>query len=95
MQVEDGILCCYRNATDQVVVVRARGLATFFFERVVFPFEVITFHSPRQCEVEIIRRTPAGLQESEWVSAEELMVGEPFASARETGEKVLSHRLTW
>lgn len=74
------ILCCYRNGTDRMVIVRVRGMATFFLERVVFPFEIMTFHCPRECEVEILTRTPTGLEESEWVAAEELMADQPWIS---------------
>lgn len=59
-----------------MVIVRARGSSTYFLERVVFPFEVMTFHCPKECEVEVIMRTPAGLEESEWVAAEELRAAE-------------------
>lgn len=59
-----------------MVIVRARGASDYFLERVVFPFEVMTFHCTRECEVEVIMRTPAGLEESEWVAAEELQAGD-------------------
>jgi hypothetical protein len=59
-----------------MAIVRARGAEHYFLERVVFPFELMTFHCPKGCEVEVITRTPAGLEESEWVSAEELVAGE-------------------
>lgn len=70
------LLCSYRNSTDRMAIVRARGAEHYFLERVVFPFELMTFHCPKGCEVEVITRTPAGLEESEWVSAEELVAGE-------------------
>lgn len=59
-----------------MVIIRARGPSGYFLERVVFPFEMMSFHCPPDCEVEVIRRTPAGLEESEWISAEELIAGE-------------------
>jgi hypothetical protein len=59
-----------------MVIVRARGMAAFFLERVVFPFEIMTFHCPLDCEVEVVMRTPGGLEQSEWVSAEQLRVSE-------------------
>jgi hypothetical protein len=67
------ILCSYRNSTNRMVVVRARGMEAFFLERVVFPFEIMTFHCPRDGEVEVIMRTQAGKEQSEWVSAEQLL----------------------
>ena len=74
------IFCSYRNSTDRMVIVRARGLAAFFLERVVFPFELMTFHCPQECEVEVVMRTPAGLEQSEWVAAEQLRVCEHASS---------------
>lgn len=70
------ILCCYRNSTNHMVIVRARGHASYFLERVVFPFELMSFHCPRDCEIEVISRTPGGFEQSEWVIASELMAGE-------------------
>lgn len=59
-----------------MVIVRARGHDAFFLERVVFPFEIMTFHCPREAEVEVIMRTPAGREESTWVAAEQLLAGD-------------------
>lgn len=67
-----------------MVIVRARGPAAYFLERVVFPFELMTFHCPGHCEVEVVSRTPGGLEQSEWVIASELMVGETQSSDRKT-----------
>ena len=84
------IFCSYRNCTDRVVILRARGLSTYYLERVVFPFELMTFHCPRECEVEVVMRTPGGLEESEWVAAEELVAGEQLTDLGRIGEQVLS-----
>ncbi|MFN5466143.1 MAG: DUF1830 domain-containing protein [Cyanobacteriota bacterium] len=70
------ILCSYRNCSDRMVIVRARGNGNYFLERVVFPFEIMTFHCPRECEVEVITRTPTGLEQSEWIASTELMAGD-------------------
>jgi hypothetical protein len=84
------ILCSYRNCTNRIVIVRARGLGTYHLERVVFPFELMTFHCPRECEVEVIMRTPGGLEESEWVAAEELMAGEQVTELGVRSEQLLA-----
>jgi hypothetical protein len=84
------ILCSYRNCTDRIVIVRARGLSTYYLEKVVFPFEVMTFHCPRECEVEVIMRTPGGLEESEWVTAEELITGDQLTDLGKIGEPLLA-----
>lgn len=67
------ILCSYRNTTNRMVIVRARGVETFFLERVVFPFEIMTFHCPRDGEVEVIMRSSSGSEQSEWVTPEQLL----------------------
>ncbi|MFN9547757.1 MAG: DUF1830 domain-containing protein [Cyanobacteriota bacterium] len=74
--IESLILCSYRNSTNRMVIVRARGVDAFFLERVVFPFEIMTFHCPRQGEVEVIMRSAAGREQSEWVAAEQLLAGD-------------------
>jgi hypothetical protein len=86
------ILCSYRNCTDRIVIVRARGLSTYYLEKVVFPFEVMTFHCPRECEVELIMQTPGGLEESEWVAAEELIAGEQVTDPGKIGEQLLARK---
>lgn len=86
------ILCSYRNASDRMVIVRARGVDAYFLERVVFPFEVMTFRCPRECEVEVLMRTPAGLEQSEWFAAEELHAPEHARSSEPAWRPRLSVR---
>ena len=78
------MFCSYRNTTDRMVVVRIRGIAEFFMERVVFPFEIMTFHCPRDCEAEVIMRTPNGGEQRECIAAEQLVAGEHVASSEDT-----------
>jgi hypothetical protein len=75
-----------------MIILRARGLSSYYFERVVFPFEVMAFHCPRECEVEVIMRTPGGLEEREWVAAEELISGEQSASLERMGVQLTGLR---
>lgn len=74
---ESPLLCCYRNTTDRMVVVRVRGLADFFLERVVFPFEIMTFYCPRDCEVDVVMRTVGGNEQRECMAAEQLSTESP------------------
>ncbi|MEB3257452.1 MAG: DUF1830 domain-containing protein [Cyanobacteriota bacterium] len=92
MNTRTPILCSYRNCTDQIVILRARGLSSYYLERVVFPFEVMAFHCPRECEVEVIMRTPGGLEEREWVTAEELSSGEQSGSIERMDEQLTGLR---
>jgi hypothetical protein len=64
-----------------MVIVRARGTEAFFLERVVFPFEIMTFHCPQDGEVEVILRTPAGQEEREWIAPHHLVAAEPVVDA--------------
>jgi hypothetical protein len=75
-----------------MVIVRARGVEAFFLERVVFPFEIMTFHCPIDGEVEVIKRTPAGREESEWVAADQLLAGDSSAEVEEDWRPSLSPR---
>jgi hypothetical protein len=71
------LLCSYRNATNRMVIVRVRGAAGFFLERVVFPFEIMTFHSPGDGEVEVTTRTPSGQERTERIASHHLLAAEP------------------
>jgi len=43
----------YRNRDNKMVVLRCIGPSKFFFERVLFPLEVLTFMAPIDSRVEI------------------------------------------
>ena len=43
----------YKNKGDRMVVLRCIGPSKFFFERVLFPLEVLTFMAPYDSRVEI------------------------------------------
>ncbi|WP_254978125.1 DUF1830 domain-containing protein [Cyanobium sp. ATX 6A2] len=49
----DLLTCGYRNSTDRMVIVRCIGPEAFFLERVVFPFELLSFQCPDETELEI------------------------------------------
>lgn len=49
----DLLACAYRNGTDRMVIVRCEGHHGFYLERVVFPFELLTFECPPQSELEV------------------------------------------
>jgi hypothetical protein len=52
--------CGYRNASDRMVIVRCLGPQAFFLERVVFPFELLSFACPPESEVEILTHSLGG-----------------------------------
>ena len=43
----------YKNKGERMVVLRCIGPSKFFFERVLFPLEVLTFMAPYNSRVEI------------------------------------------
>ena len=43
----------YKNEGERMVVLRCIGPSKFFFERVLFPLEVLTFMAPYDSRVEI------------------------------------------
>lgn len=53
------LACGYRNGSPQLVVLRSLGPDTVHYERVIFPFEMLTFHCPRGSEIQIWRRSSA------------------------------------
>ena len=66
--------CCYRNASDRMVILRCCGPKRFFLERVVFPFELFSFICPKCSEIKVWTHSFGGLQLIEAYSAEYLAV---------------------
>lgn len=64
--------CGYRNASDRMVILRCCGPHAFYLERVVFPFELLSFQCPRESEVEIWTHGLGGPELIETFQAEEL-----------------------
>jgi hypothetical protein len=65
--------CGYRNGSDRMVILRCIGPDQFFLERVVFPFEVLTFHCPVESEVEIWTHGLGGPELLEAIASRELV----------------------
>jgi hypothetical protein len=66
--------CGYRNGSDRMVILRCIGPEQYFLERVVFPFEVLTFHCPVESEVEIWTHGLGGPELLEAIASHELVV---------------------
>jgi hypothetical protein len=73
----ESLFCSYRNTSDRMVIVRCCGPRDFFLERVVFPFELLTFHSPPESDVEVWKHGFQGCELAETMAAEELTMAEP------------------
>ena len=66
--------CGYRNSSDRMVIVRCIGPEEFFLERVVFPFELLSFLAPADSVVQIWTHGLGGPELLESVDAAELVV---------------------
>jgi hypothetical protein len=73
------LTCGYRNSSDRMVIVRCVGPDEFFLERVVFPFELLSFLAPPQSQVQIWTHGLGGPELRESIQVEELCVDEPEA----------------
>ena len=49
----DGILCCYVNATSQIQIARITNIDNWYFERVVFPGQRLVFETLPEALLEI------------------------------------------
>lgn len=85
MELQTLLDCGYRNASDRMVILRCCGPHAFFLERVVFPFELLSFQCPKNSEVEIWTHGLGGPELLESCPAAELScelvpsLGEPSA----------------
>jgi hypothetical protein len=82
----------YRNGRDVMVVLRCCGPNQFFLERVVFPFELLTFLAPAEAEVRIHGPAPGGMELLEDVPLEELRL-EPAPPPRHPLEQLSMRHL--
>jgi hypothetical protein len=73
--------CGYRNGTDRMVIVRCIGPEEFFLERVVFPFELLSFLAPPAAVVEIWTHGLGGAELLESLAARDLCTDPPAVSA--------------
>ena len=74
-----GMECGYRNASDRMVILRCLGPNAFFLERVVFPFELLSFACPADSEVEIFTHCLGGPELLEAMPARTLRLDAPLA----------------
>lgn len=68
--------CGYRNATDRMVIARCLGPQGFYLERVVFPFELLSFECPDESELEIWSHGIGGAELVETIRVCELMLSD-------------------
>jgi hypothetical protein len=73
--------CGYRNASDRMVILRCIGPQEFFLERVVFPFELLSFCAPTSASVQIWTHGLGGPELVEYLTAEDLLLMVPTPAA--------------
>jgi hypothetical protein len=66
--------CGYRNASDRMVILRCIGPQEFFLERVVFPFELLSFCAPTSASVQIWTHGLGGPELIESIDVGELSI---------------------
>ena len=66
--------CGYRNGSDRMVILRCCGPEEFYLERVIFPFELLTFQAPPLAEAEIWTHGLGGPELLEALRIEKLII---------------------
>lgn len=74
------LACGYRNSSDRMVIVRCVTPDGFFLERVVFPFELLSFECPAAGELEIWTHGLGGPELLETIPAQTLVLESAPAS---------------
>ena len=77
----DLLACAYRNGTDRMVIVRCEGHDGFYLERVVFPFELLSFECPAQSELEVWTHGLGGPEMIDKLPIHELLIEGPSSPA--------------
>ena len=75
------LTCGYRNSSDRMVIVRCLGPQEFFLERVVFPFELLSFLAPADTEVQIWTHGLGGPELVESIPVAELVMEDNTGAA--------------
>ena len=68
------VSCGYRNSSDRMVIARCLGPEQFYLERVVFPFELLSFQCPPQSELEIWTHGLGGPELVERIATDDLWI---------------------
>jgi hypothetical protein len=66
--------CTYRNSSDRMVIARCLGADAFFLERVVFPFELLSFECPCEAELQIWSHGLGGAELIEAIDVQSLAI---------------------
>jgi hypothetical protein len=81
-QNQHELFCSYRNTTDRMIIVQCRSASDFYLERVVFPFELLSFECPQESTVQIWSQGIRGAELKEAIPALTLAMAEPSPPRR-------------
>ena len=88
--------CGYRNTSDRMVILRCVGPEQFFLERVVFPFELLSFECPPQSVIKVWTHGLGGPDLVETIQAHDLLLEPPSSPAQlEALSGASGNDLTW
>lgn len=72
----DGIVCCYVNATSQIQIARITNISNWYFERVIFPGQRLVFEALPEALLEIHSGMMASAILSDTIPCQQLSVSE-------------------
>jgi hypothetical protein len=75
----------YISTSDRLLILRILGPEGYYLERIIFPFEMLNFTCPNNCEVQVWTHGLGGPELCEIISAEDLRIKEPDATAEQVG----------
>ncbi|MCP9824331.1 DUF1830 domain-containing protein [Synechococcus sp. EJ6-Ellesmere] len=78
--------CGYRNSSDRMVILRSCGPGEFYLERVIFPFELLSFQAPKGAELEIWTHGLGGPELLETLPSAELLIEPPDPDGLEASD---------
>ena len=67
-------LCCYRNQTPHIQVIRIADLPDRQFERVIFPGQRLMFYAPEQARLQVYASNPVGSLLADTITCDRLRV---------------------
>ena len=89
------LACGYRNNSERMVILRCTGPEQFFLERVVFPFELLSFQCPAKSDIKVWTHGLGGPELVESIQAHEILLDPPLGTTQlealpGTGNNLLS-----
>ncbi|QZZ21466.1 DUF1830 domain-containing protein [Leptothermofonsia sichuanensis E412] len=70
------VLCCYVNSSSRIQIVRITDVASWYFERVVFPGQRLLFEAPTEAHLEIHSNAIASAILADTIPCQRLQVQE-------------------